>query len=112
MNITDELQKLQTLREAGTVTEEEFNQLKARLLQGEVKTTSTSSSGMSSMNEFVHTITRSRTDAWLGGVCGGLAKKTQLPSWVWRLLFTVTGLMSIGVFVYLLCWFFIPLEKE
>ena len=32
MNITDELQKLQSLREAGALTDDEFNQLKARVL--------------------------------------------------------------------------------
>lgn len=110
MNTIEELQKLQNLREAGTLTDDEFNQLKARIL-------STSNQPQqpkvtpASANQFVQTLTRSRTDSWLGGVCGGLAAKTDMPSWVWRLIFTVaTFAYSLGAIVYLLLWIFVPLE--
>ncbi len=39
-------------------------------------------------------LTKSKTDVWLGGVCGGLGEHTSLPSWVWRV-----------VFLFLLCWY-------
>ena len=54
---------------------------------------------------------RSRTDRWLGGVCGGLAKVSGVESWIWRLvfaLFTVT--FGFGFVIYLLLWIFVPEE--
>src|SRR5438046_392712 len=36
---------------------------------------------------FLQNLTRSKTDCWLGGVCGGLGAHTPVPSWVWRVLF-------------------------
>lgn len=112
MNITDELQKLQTLRDSGAVTEAEFNQLKTRLLQGDLKTTSSSASDLSSAKSFIHSIGRSRSDSWIGGVCGGLAKKVGLPTWALRLGFTAALFLTGGFigFIYLLLWVFVPLE--
>lgn len=86
MNITDELQKLQSLREAGALTDDEFSQLKARVLNHGTKPVA-GNINAETANQFIHSITRSRTDSWLGGVCGGLAAKTDMPSWVWRLIF-------------------------
>lgn len=111
MKITDELQKLQSLREAGALTDDEFNLLKTRVLN---QTTSPVIAEISTKtaNQFIHSITRSRTDSWLGGVCGGLATKTDIPSWVWRLIFTVGAFAySIGAILYLLLWVFVPMES-
>src|SRR5579885_2006711 len=33
---------------------------------------------------FLQNLKRSKTDCWLGGVCGGLGTHTPVPSWVWR----------------------------
>lgn len=111
MKIADELQKLQSLREAGALTDDEFNQLKSRLLNQTSKPI-TDNINTKAANQFIHTLTRSRTDSWLGGVCGGLAAKTDMPSWVWRLIFTVaTFAYSLGAIVYLLLWVFVPMES-
>ncbi len=54
---------------------------------------------------------RSRTDAVIGGVCGGLGQYLGLdPVWV-RLFFIVLTLANgIGVLIYLLLWIVIPRE--
>ena len=109
MNITDELQKLQSLREAGALTDDEFNQLKARVLNHGTKPVA-GNINAETANQFIHSITRSRTDSWLGGVCGGLAAKTDMPSWDWRLIFTVGAFAySVGAIIYLLLWVFVPM---
>ena len=56
--------------------------------------------------------TRSSTDRWLGGVCGGLGQYTDIPSWAWRLGFCLL-LMSfgIGLVPYVLLWIFVPLDE-
>jgi phage shock protein C len=52
---------------------------------------------------------RSRDERWLGGVCGGLARSTDMPPWTWRLMFTLLALCAGGgVLVYLLLWIFMP----
>ncbi|HEY5668841.1 MAG TPA: PspC domain-containing protein [Anaerolineales bacterium] len=57
---------------------------------------------------------RSRTDAMLGGVCGGLAHYLRIDSTLVRLFFILIALggSGIGVFVYLLLWIIIPLEGQ
>ena len=35
---------------------------------------------------------KSHTDKMLGGVCGGLANATALPSWLWRVILYTLGL--------------------
>ena len=111
MNITDELQKLQSLREAGALTDDEFNQLKTRVLNHTSQSTARHMNAETA-NQFIHSITRSRTDSWLGGVCGGLAVKTNMPSWVWRLIFTVGAFAySVGAIIYLLLWVFVPMQS-
>jgi len=52
---------------------------------------------------------RSRSDRWVGGVCGGIARSTGMDSWVWRLLFAVLFIFAgAGLLVYLLLWMFVP----
>ena len=49
------------------------------------------------------------SDAWLGGVCGGLEPFTGVAAWVWRLIFVALVLCGgTGVVLYLLLWFFVP----
>ncbi len=55
-------------------------------------------------------IKRSRTDKILGGVCGGLGKNTEVPTWVYRVLLAISVLYGFGVVLYILLWIFIPLE--
>src|SRR4030042_1964743 len=66
---------------------------------------------MSDQNWF-HRLARSEDDRWLGGVCGGLGKHTPLPSWVWRVIFSVLFLfVGTGLLLYILLWIFMPTEQ-
>lgn len=54
-------------------------------------------------------LTKSKSDAWLGGVCGGLGEHTPLPSWVWRLVFLLLLFCyGTGVLLYVLLWICLP----
>ena len=111
MDLADQLQKLQTLREQGALSEEEFTLAKQRVLQG------SASSGMPPSPpphaSTLHQLKRSLTDRWIGGVCGGLATLSNMPSWTWRILFLLTTLLhGAGIVVYLLMWIFVPLNVE
>jgi phage shock protein PspC (stress-responsive transcriptional regulator) len=62
---------------------------------------------------WLHQLTKSREDKWIGGVCGGLGKVTPLPSWTWRLLFClVTFFFGTGILIYILLWIFVPKAKQ
>jgi len=66
-------------------------------------------SGFSDFAGALRRLTKSRTDEWLGGVCGGLGEHTPLPSWVWRLVFLVLLFCyGTGVLLYLLFWLCLP----
>jgi phage shock protein PspC (stress-responsive transcriptional regulator) len=111
MDIADQLQKLQSLREQGALTEEEFVLAKRRVLDDSLPPAAEQSVPMSP--SALHRLKRSPTDRWIGGVCGGLAGMTNLPSWTWRILFLLTTLLhGIGVLAYILLWIFIPLQPE
>jgi phage shock protein PspC (stress-responsive transcriptional regulator) len=100
MSLTDELHKLEGLRQRGALSEAEFARAKERLLEAP-------SAGIAAINK----LRRSSTDRWLGGVCGGLARVTGLESWIWRLGFAVLGCYAgAGILVYLLLWIFVPSE--
>lgn len=52
---------------------------------------------------------RSRKDAMVAGVCGGLAEYIGVDSAIVRLIFAVTVVMGgIGVLAYFLAWIIIP----
>ncbi|MEK6653885.1 MAG: PspC domain-containing protein [Thermodesulfobacteriota bacterium] len=56
-------------------------------------------------------LSRAEDDRWLGGVCGGLGKHTPLPSWVWRVIFSLLFFcVGTGLLLYILLWIFIPKE--
>jgi phage shock protein C len=110
MNISDELQKLQTLREQGALNEEEFTAAKKRVLEDSGPSAKSSSVRQQSV---LNQLTRSKTDRWIGGVCGGLATMTNIPAWSWRLLFVLAILLhGLGLLIYALLWIFVPLERE
>lgn len=107
MSIAEEIRRLAELRDAGHITDEEFQSSKARLLGAK----SASSFPTVSANNPVNGLRRSVSDRWLGGVCGGLARTTGLESWVWRLLFALVFLFGgFGLLVYVILWIFIPSE--
>ena len=54
---------------------------------------------------------RSRNDAMLGGVCGGLAEFLGWPSTRVRVLYVVISILSVafpGILVYLALWLIVP----
>jgi phage shock protein C len=105
MTMSDELGKLEELRQRGVLTDEEFARAKARVLGESPRPAGPP--GVAAINA----LRRSRGDRWLAGVCGGLARSTGMDSWVWRLLFTVLALLGgAGVLLYILLWVFVPNE--
>lgn len=110
MALSDELTKLQDLHRRGVLTDEEFSRAKARLLgEGSIPPTasSTSSPAVAAINAF----RRSRSDRWIAGVCGGIARVTGLDSWVWRLLLSLLLFCAgAGLVLYVLLWIFVPSE--
>lgn len=55
-------------------------------------------------------LTRSTTDKWLGGVCGGLAEYTGMDATIIRLITVVLVVVGVGttLLVYLAAWLLIP----
>ncbi|MDE2294333.1 MAG: PspC domain-containing protein [Gammaproteobacteria bacterium] len=105
MTISDELNRLADLKTRGALTEEEFARAKARLLGEPPRGPD------GSVAAGLNALRRSRTDRWLGGVCGGIGRITGVESWVWRLIFTVFVLFGgVGLLLYLLLWIFVPIE--
>lgn len=103
MSLSDEISKLDELRQRGVLTDTEFANAKQRVLSGQPAPRSGDAIG--AINQF----RRSRTDSWLGGVCGGLAETTGLAAWVWRLTFTLLLLCGgAGLALYVLLWIFVP----
>ncbi len=110
MGISDELQKLQALREQGALNEDEYSAAKKRVLEESGVCAKSSATRPPSA---LHQLTRSKSDRWIGGVCGGLAEMTNIPAWSWRLLFVLALLLhGLGLVMYLLLWIFVPLEHE
>ena len=63
---------------------------------------------------WLQAFTKSEKDRWLGGICGGLGEHTSIPSWAWRLLFTLLGILGcgIGIVLYILLWIFVPAKPK
>jgi phage shock protein C len=113
MNLADDLQKLHNLREQGALTDEEFTLAKKRLLEGAAEDAKPKTERPSEPASALKQFRRSITDRWIGGVCGGLAEITGIPSWSWRILFVLTALLhGIGVIMYVLLWIFVPVQAN
>jgi phage shock protein PspC (stress-responsive transcriptional regulator) len=114
MDLADQLQKLQALKEQGALSEEEFTLAKRRVLDGMPPVSGADRNAVpppTPSGSTLHQLKRSITDRWIGGVCGGLAAMTNMPSWAWRVLFILTALLhGIGILVYLVLWIFVPLQ--
>ena len=106
MSDSDELGKLGDLHRRGILSDEEFARAKARVLSGSQAPRASASAN--ALNQ----LRRSLSDRWLGGVCGGIAQVTGMPSWVWRLVFTF-GLVfaGTGLALYILLWILVPEEQ-
>jgi phage shock protein C len=110
MSIAEELEKLQSLRDRGVISETEFVQAKARVL--DEAPVAAPAPPLDGARSFLQQLTRSRSDRFIGGVCGGLGRHTDLPSWAWRVMFSLTLLyFGAGLLIYLLLWLFLPLES-
>jgi phage shock protein PspC (stress-responsive transcriptional regulator) len=106
MSQSDELAKLADLHRSGALSDDEFIRAKARVLSG-------AAAQDAPALRAINVLRRNPDDRWFGGVCGGIAQITGMPSWVWRLLFTVLVLFGgTGIVVYLLLWFFVPLAPS
>lgn len=107
MTLSDELIKLEQLRDRGSLTSDEFARAKARLLEAPASAGPEAGPAIAALNRF----RRSRSDRWLGGVCGGLAVSTGAESWIWRLLFTLLLFAGgAGIILYVTLWIFVPPE--
>jgi phage shock protein C len=111
MNLADEIKRLHELHQSGALTDAEFAQAKAKLLNDSPSSyTQNLVDADNSLNQ-LNRFRRSKSDQWLGGICGGLGKLTGLESWVWRLLFvTFSFYFGFGLVAYVLAWIFVPEE--
>ena len=107
MTLSDELIKLEQLRDRGSLTNDEFARAKARLLDTPASAGPVVGPAVAALNRF----RRSQSDRWLAGVCGGLAVLTGAESWIWRLLFTLLLFAGgAGLILYVVLWIFVPAE--
>lgn len=104
MSIADDLSQLEQMRNRGSLSEDEFQRAKTRLLTGQPP--------QEPLVQSLNGLRRSSTDSWLGGVCGGLATAFGLEAWVWRILFTALLIAGgTGLALYIILWIFVPLES-
>ena len=106
MSLTDELHRLEALRSRGALSDDEFQRAKQRLLEPPPLLAS-ELPGAAAINQ----LRRSRSDRWIGGVCGGITRITGVDSWIWRMLFALLFLFGgTGALLYILLWIFVPNE--
>lgn len=104
MSLSEELSRLDALRQSGVLTEQEFASAKARVLASGPGCAQGDAAPLTRLR-------RSRSDRWIAGVCGGAAQATATESWVWRLLLTLLFMLGgAGLLLYLLLWIFVPPE--
>jgi phage shock protein C len=107
MSVSDELGKLGELHQRGVLSDEEFARAKARVLNGSSAHDRAEAPAVTAINA----LRRSRSDRWVGGVCGGIALATGVAAWVWRLVFALLLLCGgTGLLAYVLMWILVPLE--
>lgn len=102
MSIADDLTRLEQLRDRGSLSPDEFQRAKSRLLSAP----GSSEPVLQAINGF----RRSASDRWFGGVCGGLAVATAMQAWVWRVVFLLLLCTGFGLLAYLALWILVPLE--
>jgi phage shock protein C len=105
MSLSEELSKLEELRHQGVLTNEEFARAKTHLLDEPCGITKIP------LVNALNALRRSRSDRWIAGVCGGIARATGAESWLWRLLFSILFFFGgAGLLLYVLLWIFVPVE--
>ncbi len=56
-------------------------------------------------------LAKAQDDKKLFGICGGLAKHTPLPSWLWRAIFIIAFFVSgLGLIAYIVLAILMPKE--
>ena len=106
MSTADEIRKFAELRDAGQISEAEYQAAKERLLRSGA---AADDRPLAPLNR----LRRATKDRWLGGVCGGLAALTRTESWIWRLLFVIALCFAgVGPVIYLLLWIFVPADDS
>lgn len=106
MSLAEELTRLEQLRERGALSEEEFTRAKSRLLD-----TRANEPVAEPRTAAINSLRRSRSDRWIGGVCGGVAAMIGLEAWIVRLLMTLLFFVGgTGLLLYVLLWIFVPSE--
>lgn len=104
MSLIDELTQLEELRNRGSLSADEFQRAKDKLLgavgDGEP------------VRQAINGFRRSANGRWLGGVCAGLAISTGIQVWFWRIAFVLLMCAGVGLLAYLLLWIFVPLEPS
>ncbi|MDC8760778.1 PspC domain-containing protein [Janthinobacterium fluminis] len=122
MDVSDEIKRLHELHQAGALSDAEFAQAKAKILSsvnldkpgGQPNGQpggAPSSPGSDLVQEFSR-LRRSRSDRWLGGVCGGLGQVSGMESWIWRLVFALFALtFGFSAVIYILLWIFVPEDE-
>ncbi len=109
-SIADEIDRLAAQRDAGRLTDAEFEAAKARLF-AERPSGEPWRAAAADAEARVKMLRRSLSDRWLGGVCGGIAQMIGVESWIVRLVFVATLLLAgVGILPYVLLWIFVPLE--
>jgi phage shock protein C len=116
MDISETLERLRALHQAGALSDGEFASAKARVI-GDAPAAAAPAAQASQATEaarpadFLHRLHRSRKDRWFGGVCGGLGVQIGVPGWFLRMAFLIAAcVFGSGVLLYLLLWIFVPLE--
>ena len=105
MSITNDLTCLSDLHRSGDLSDTEYKQAKARVLNEQ------SMRDQPPLANALNSLSRSQSDRWVGGVCGGLAQISGIAPWLWRLVFTFfTFFGGAGLLVYLMLWIFVPQE--
>jgi phage shock protein PspC (stress-responsive transcriptional regulator) len=104
MSIADDLTRLEQLHDRGSLSADEFQRAKNKLLSAPYPT--------EPILLALNGLRRSATDRWLGGVCAGLATATGVAAWLWRIAFTLMLCTGFGLLAYLVLWIFVPLEQS
>jgi phage shock protein C len=108
MMLSEEIKRLHELYLAGALSDAEFAQAKAKLLQDG----GLPECDKPALVQWSNRLRRSRSDCWLGGVCGGLGRISGVESWIWRLVFVLFSLsFGFGLVLYILLWLFVPQEE-
>lgn len=107
MTLAQDLENLEQMRNRGALSDAEFEQAKARLLQSP----SASEPPLAKVSA-LNGLRRSTSDRWIGGVCGGLSVFTGLDAWLWRLVFALMLILGgTGLVLYLLLWILVPQDQ-